>query len=46
MRKWEGDIPEAAALEIARMDDETQYRLLDWVIDNHRSYDQGRAGSS
>ena len=39
VRKWEaGDIPEAAALEIARMDDETQYRLLDWVIDNHRSY--------
>lgn len=37
--KWEaGDLPEAAALEIARMDDETQYRLLDWVIDNHRSY--------
>ena len=39
VRKWEaGDIPEAAALEIARMDDETQYRLLDWMIDNHRSY--------
>ena len=39
IRKWEaGDLPEAAALEIARMDDETQYRLLDWVIDNHRSY--------
>ena len=39
VRKWEaGDIPEAAALEIARMDDETQYRLLDWVIDNRRSY--------
>lgn len=39
VRKWEaGDIPEAAALEIARMDDETQYRLLDWVINNHRSY--------
>lgn len=39
VRKWEaGDLPEAAALEIARMDDETQYRLLDWVIDNHRSY--------
>ncbi len=38
-RKWEdGDIPEAAALEIARMDDETQYRLLDWMIDNNRSY--------
>lgn len=39
VRKWEaGDIPEAAALEIARMDDNTQYRLLDWVIDNRRSY--------
>ena len=39
VRKWEaGDIPEAAALEIARMDDETQYRLLDWVIDNHRTW--------
>lgn len=39
VRKWEaGDIPEAAALEIARMDIDTQYRLLDWVIDNHRSY--------
>lgn len=39
VRKWqEGELPEAAALEIARMDDETQYRLLDWVIDNRRSY--------
>nr|DAP44453.1 MAG TPA: chromosome partitioning protein [Caudoviricetes sp.] len=38
-RAWEeGRLPEAAALEIARMDDETQYRLLDWVIVNHRSY--------
>lgn len=37
--KWEAaDIPEAAALEIARMDIDTQYRLLDWVIDNRRSY--------
>lgn len=37
--KWEaGDIPEAAALEIARMDDETQYRLLDWVIDHCRTW--------
>lgn len=34
-RAWEeGRLPEAAALEIARMDDETQYRLLDWVIDS------------
>lgn len=37
--RWEaGELPEAAALEIARMDDETQYRLLDWVIDNHRTW--------
>ena len=37
--RWEkSELPEAAALEIARMDDETQYRLLDWVIDNGRSY--------
>ena len=37
--RWEaGELPEAAALEIARMDDETQYRLLDWMIDNGRSY--------
>lgn len=39
VRKWEaGELPEAAALEIARMDDETQYRLLDWIIDNHRTW--------
>lgn len=39
VRKWEaGELPEVAALEIARMDDETQYRLLDWMIDNGRSY--------
>ena len=37
--RWEaGELPEAAALEIARMDDETQYRLLDWVIDNQRTW--------
>lgn len=37
--KWErGDIPEAAALEIARMDHETQYRLLDWMIEQHCPY--------
>jgi len=37
--RWEkGELPEAAALEIARMDDETQYRLLDWMIDSGRSY--------
>ena len=41
-RKWEdGDIPEAAALEIARMDDETQYRLLDCMIEQHRPYTIG-----
>lgn len=39
VRNWEaGELPEAAALEIARMDDETQYRLLDWIIDNHRTW--------
>ena len=37
--RWEsGELPEAAALEIARMDDETQYRLLDWIIDNSRTW--------
>lgn len=39
MRKWEKDeIPEAAALEIARLPVEAQYRLLDWVIDGHHDY--------
>lgn len=39
LRSWEqGDIPEAAALEIARMDQEAQYRLLDWMIDKGRCY--------
>lgn len=38
-KAWEkGELPEAAALEIARMDDETQYRLLDWVIDHCRTW--------
>lgn len=37
--RWERDeIPEAAALEIARLPVEAQYRLLDWVIDGHHSY--------
>lgn len=37
--KWERDeIPEAAALEIARLSVEAQYRLLDWVIDGHHNY--------
>lgn len=31
-------IPEAAALEIARMDLNMQYRLLDWIIEKGRSY--------
>ena len=31
-------IPEAAALEIARMDLNTQHRLLDWMIEKGRSY--------
>lgn len=39
VRKWEaGDIPEAAALEIARMDIEEQYRLLDWTIEGGSHY--------
>lgn len=39
MRSWEQDeIPEAAALEIARLPVEAQYRLLDWVIDGHHDY--------
>lgn len=38
-RAWEeGRLPEAAALEIARMDDNTQYRLLDWMIDNGKPW--------
>ena len=32
------EIPEAAALEIARLPAEAQYRLLDWVIDGHHDY--------
>lgn len=34
----ENRIPEAAALEIASMDLNTQYRLLDWMIEKGRSY--------
>lgn len=38
-RAWEeGRLPEAAALEIARMDDNTQYHLLDWIIDHCRTW--------
>ena len=37
--RWEKqELPEAAALEIARMDIDTQYRLLDWVIDHCRTW--------
>ena len=39
VERWENqEIPEAAALEIARLPVEAQYRLLDWVIDGHHSY--------
>lgn len=39
VRKWEaGDLPEAVALMIARMDIDEQYRLLDWMIDKGRIY--------
>ena len=39
LRHWEqGDIPEAAALEIARMEQAVQYRLLDWMIEKGRTY--------
>ena len=37
--KWEhNEIPEASALIIARLPEEAQYRLLDWVINEHHSY--------
>lgn len=39
MQSWEADqIPEAAALEIARLPVEAQYRLLDYVIDGDHDY--------
>ncbi|WP_298030239.1 ParB/RepB/Spo0J family partition protein [uncultured Dysosmobacter sp.] len=39
IQKWEcGEISEAAALEISRMDMDTQYRLLDWMRVPGRSY--------
>ena len=39
MRSWErAEIPEAAALEIARLPEEAQYRLLDYVVDGHHDY--------
>ena len=39
VERWKhNEIPEAAALLIARMDLDEQYRLLDWMIDKNRSY--------
>lgn len=39
VERWKRDeIPEAAALQIARMDIDAQYRLLDWIIDKRRSF--------
>ena len=38
VERWKrNEIPEAAALLIARMDLDEQYRLLDWIIDKRRS---------
>ena len=38
VERWKhNEIPEAAALMIARMDIDEQYRLLDWIIDKRRS---------
>lgn len=37
--RWERDeLPEAAALVIAKMDIDTQYRLLDWMIATHNPW--------
>ena len=39
VERWKhNEIPEAAALMIARMDIDEQYRLLDWMIDKNRPY--------
>lgn len=39
VERWKRDeIPEAAALQIARMDIEEQYRLLDWTIESESHY--------
>ena len=39
VERWKhNELPEAAALMIARMDIDEQYRLLDWMIDKGRSY--------
>lgn len=38
-RKWDdGDIPEAAALVIARMDLHKQQTLWDWMVSNHKPW--------
>lgn len=39
IRHWEADeLPEASALLIAKMDIDRQYRLVDWVTTNHKSW--------
>lgn len=39
VERWEKqELPEAAALEIARMDIGTQYRLFGWMIDNRKAW--------
>lgn len=39
VERWKhNEIPEAAALLIARMDLDEQYRLLDWMIEKYRLY--------
>lgn len=39
VESWKcNEIPEAAALQIARMDIDEQYRLLDWMIEKYRPY--------
>lgn len=39
VERWKhNEIPEAAALLIARMDLDEQYRLLDWMIEKYRPY--------
>ena len=39
VERWEKrELPEAAALEIARMDIDTQYRLFGWMIDKRKAW--------
>lgn len=39
IERWEhGDLPEASALLIAKMDIDQQYRLVDWVIERGKSW--------